>query len=667
MLQKTDRKRLLILALVLFGLFSILIGQFFKLQIIEGEKWLKEGRKQHYFYVKEPFLRGSFFSNTTIKKGHPQKEQRLVIDVEKFHLYIDPDNIPEENREEIANHLLSILNLSSEEQKNLRPQFDIKSRSRKLAMWLDKDIKDAILEWWNPYAREREIPRNALFFVNDYQRSYPFGKLLGQVLHTIQLNKDEVTKRAWPTGGLELQFDPFLQGKQGKRRLMRSPRNSIEIGEVISEPEHGADVYLSINHYLQAIAEEELAKGVKKSKAAGGWAVMMNPYTGEILALAQYPFFYPSDYKNYFNDPLLIEHTKIKAATDANEPGSIMKALTLTTALLANEELRAKGQKELFNPEEKFDTSNMSFPGRSKPIKDTHFHHFLNFNMAIQKSSNVYPARMVERIINRLGKEWFRNNLQNTFGLGTKTNLEIPAESNGVLPTPGKKHPNGTFEWSTQTPFIIAFGHNIQVTSLQILRAYSIFANGGYLVDPTLIRKIVKTHKDGTQEILVDNTTEERIKAFPKVISPEIIDRLKYALQFVTKPGGTSRRADVPGYSEMGKTGTAEKAENGHYSKSKYVSSFVGFTPAKDPAFVLIVTIDEPWYGYIPGLGLNHHGGTCCAPVFREIAKRSLEYLGIPPDDPFGYPIGDPRYNPEKANWVKETRQLQEMYEKWNN
>jgi cell division protein FtsI (penicillin-binding protein 3) len=344
-----------------------------------------------------------------------------------------------------------------------------------------------------------------------------------------------------------------------------------------------------------------------------------------------------------------------------------MKALTATTALLANVELKARGQKELFNPEEKFDTSNMSFPGRSKPIKDTHFHHFVNLDIAIQKSSNVYPARMVERIINRLGTDWFRSTLQKTFGIGVKTNLEIPAESCGVLPMPGKKHPNGTFEWSTPTPFCIAFGHNLQVTSLQILRAYAIFGNGGYLVDPTLVRKIVKTNSNGEQDILVDNTSGERIKQFPKVLPDDVVKRMKQALKYVTKPGGTSRRADVPGYTELGKTGTAEKAVNGAYSKSQYVSSFVGFTPVDKPAFVLVVTIDEPWYGYIPGLGLNHHGGTCCAPVFREISKRALEYLGIPPDDPFGYPIGDPRFDPQKADWAKETRLLQEMYQKWNN
>lgn len=663
MTENKDRNRLLWLAIGIFLLFSLLIAQFYKIQIAEGDKWTKEARKQHFFLVKEPFLRGTFFSNTSIKKGHPEKPQRFVIDVEKYHLYIDPYSIPYENRDEISNYLMSLLDLSVEEQVQFRDQFDKQSRSRKLAMWLDQEMNDAVMQWWLPYAREHGIPRNALFFVTDYQRSYPFGKLLGQVLHTVQNNKDEETKQALPTGGLELQFQHYLQGKQGKRRLMRSPRNSLETGEIISYPEHGADVHLTINHYLQAIAEEEIAKGVKKSKGKAGWAVMMDPNTGEILALAQYPFFNPPEYKYYFNDPLMIEHTKVKALTDANEPGSIMKPCTLFISFMANEELARRGEKPLFSPDEKIATSNGHFPGRNKPITDTHHHNFLNMNMALQKSSNIYVARLVERIINRLGKEWYRDILHDKLGFGKKTGIELPAESRGMLPTPGKKHPNGTFEWSTATPFSMAFGHNIQVTSLQILRVYAMFANGGFSVDPTLIRKITKITETGETQIVFDNTVKkEKIQ----LLKPEIVNDVVKAMKYSTKPGGTARRADIPGYSEAGKTSTAKKIVNGTYSETQYIATFVGFAPVENPVFVLLVAIDEPEYGYIPGLGKNHNGGTCCAPVFREIGKRTLEYLGIAPDDPYGYPVGDPRYNPEKADWIKETRRLQEIYETWN-
>lgn len=667
MTNSTDRKRLLILAIGIFSLFSLLIAQFFRIQILEGEKWTQIAEKQHFLVLKEPFQRGRFISNASIKQGHSEEPQSFVIDVKKFHLFIDPKSIPPKHRNPISKHLLSLLNLKVNERLEFRKQFIRKSRSRKLAMWLDQATRDVILEWWSPYSKRYKIPRNALFFVNDYQRSYPFGKLLGQVLHTIQSNKDESTAQALPTGGLEFFFNSYLKGKQGKRRLMRSPRNAFETGEVVTHPQNGADIYLTINHYLQAIAEEEIAKGVKKCKARSGWAVMMDPRTGEILALAQYPFFYPPEYHFYFNNPMLTEQTRVKAITDAFEPGSVMKPITLASALKANEILREKKQKAIFSPQDKMATSDGRFKGRGKPLKDTHLHYFLNMNMALQKSSNVYVARLVEAIVDRLGKEWYRNTLMNSFGLGLKTGIELPAESCGLLPTPGKKHPNGTMEWSAGTPYTIAMGHNVQVNSLQLARAYAIFANGGYLIHPKLVRKIVRTLPNGTEEVILDHTKSDWKQNAVRVLNEEITVLVTLSMKYTTKHGGTASRANVWGYTEAGKTGTANKIVNGKYSETKYCATFIGFTPVKNPAFVLLVTMDEPEYGFIPGVGKNHHGGNCSAPVFREIASRSLQYLGIPPDDPHGYPVGDPRYDPEKADWIPETRRLQEMYETWNN
>ena len=309
-------------------------------------------------------------------------------------------------------------------------------------MFLDKEKRDEVQLWWRAYAKQRRIPANAMYFVTDYQRSYPFGKLLGQVLHTVQNIKDEKTMQALPTGGMELYFNKYLKGRQGKRRLMRSPRNSLETDEVMASPQNGADIYLTINHCLQAIAEEELAKGVKKCKAKSGWAVMMDPFTGEILALAQYPYFYPAEYQNYFKDPDLIDRTRVKAIADANEPGSVMKAITIAIALKANKILKARGEKEIFDPQEKMPTSNCHFIGR-KNLTDTHFHSFLNLDLAIQKSSNIYVARLVEKIVARFGPEWYKKQLHEAFGLGEKTHIELPGENLGLVPTPGKKHPNG--------------------------------------------------------------------------------------------------------------------------------------------------------------------------------------------------------------------------------
>ncbi len=662
MIKLYYHRRLLIVGLVLFTLFSLLIYQFFNLQVVEGEKWSQIAKRQHYFVVKEPFHRGAFWSNTTIKKGHPENPLRFVFDIQKFHLYVDPLAIPEKDRLPISSMLAANLRLSRTEQSRLNEHFARKSHSRKLLSWLDYDQKEAILQAWRLYARRHKLPGNALYFVSDFQRSYPFGKLLGQVLHTVQAQRDEKTNQPAPTGGLELVFDPVLRGKQGKRVLKRSPRHSFETGQVIALPENGADVFLTINHYLQAIAEEEIEKGVKRCQAKCGWAVMMEPKTGEILAFAQYPFFYLSRYADYFNDAEKIEHTKLKGVTDAVEPGSVMKPITIALALMANKELEKKGEKRLIDPEEMIPCFDGYFPGRSQPLHDTHRHNYLNLNLAMQKSSNIYFARIAQRIVERMGNRWYRESLQNVFGLGLKTGVELPSESAGVVPTPGKLHLNGAPEWSGSTPYSLAMGHNIQTTTLQMLRAIAVLANGGVLVEPTVLRKVVTSN----QEVLDDHTRPERLEKFPRTLDPTIASRVVKAMKYSTKLGGSGNRADIWGYSEAGKTGTANKIINGAYSRNKHVASFIGFAPADKPEFILMVVMDEPACRYIPGVGNNHHGSVAAAPVFKEIGKRTLEYLGVAPDDPHGYPRNDPRYDEKFGDWVKETRQLQEIYEKWN-
>lgn len=657
------RIRLVSLQLFLILLFSLLLARFYILQVEENEKWLKIANRQHYFTIQEPAKRGVFYSNATLRGHHPAKPHPFVVDIEKFHLHIDPLSFPAQVKEEMTEQLSTLLALSTKERTHLSSQFNKKSRNRKLCMWLGKEQQESILTWWRPYAKKNKIPHNALFFVTDYQRSYPFGHLLGQVIHTIRGCKDQ--NQVMPTGGAELYFDAYLKGTPGKRRLMRSPRNSFEMGEVIETPVRGADVYLTIDHHLQAIVEQELERAVKKSKAKAGKAVMMNPKNGEILAIAHYPFFNPGQYQVYFNDPELLVHAQLGAVVDALEPGSVMKPFTVCSALLANDELAARGQKPIFDPSEKTATSNGKFPGRSRPLVDTHLHRFLNMSMAMQKSSNIYMGRLTEKIVSTLGGAWYRAVLQERFGFGKRTGIEFPAESPGVLPVIGKRHANGSLEWSTSTPFSLAMGYNLQVNGIQLLRAYAVLANGGYLVQPTLIRGIVGEDREGKEVVFVDNSSADRVKSFPRVLSKQIVDEVVQAMKYTTKPGGSAAKAEIYGYTEAGKTSTTKKIVNGAYADT-YRASFVGFVPVTDPAFVLFVMMDEPSYGYIPGIGKTHHGGTATAPVFAKIAKRSLAYLGVAPDDPYGYPNGDPRSDRSKADWVTEAKVLQQHYEEWN-
>ncbi|MCX6989025.1 MAG: penicillin-binding protein 2 [Chlamydiae bacterium] len=661
-----NRRRLVWLALWVTFLFCLLIIQFYRIQIIDGDKWTKKALAQHHLTLVEPCKRGTFYANTSVKKGHPEVLRPLVVDVPKFHLFVDPKSIPSHLKPSIVSAISSILHCKKEDSKKITGHLSKESRNRKVLMWLSRDKRNAIDLWWMDFAKAHKIPRNAIYFLQDYKRSYPFGKLLGQILHTVREDKDPITHQHIPTGGLELVFDRYLQGKEGKRILLRSPKHSLDTGRLIAAPENGSDIILTINDYIQAIAEEEIAKAVKKANAKSGWAIMMDPRTGEIFAWAQYPFFDPSQYKGYFNDIRLSEYTKVQAITDPYEPGSTMKPITMAICLQANEELRKQGKPPIFNPKEKIATANGYFPGRSTPIRDTKLHHFLNMDMAIQKSSNIYMARMVQRVIDALGNAWYRNALQNIFGYGIKTGIELSSESSGLLPTPGKKHPNGSLEWSVPTPFSLSFGHNLLVSSLQMLRSYAILCNGGFDVQPTLIKQIIRTQPDGSYKVIEDHVSPEKVQGYQRLLEQSISDEIVRVMKYITKPGGSAPKADIYGYTEGGKTSTSEKIVNGVYSRTNHISTFIGFAPVKNPRFVMLIAIDEPEHKFIPGIGKNYMGGACAAPVFAEIGARTLQYLGVEPDDPCGYAPGDPRRDAEKADWVKEAAILQKTYLDWN-
>lgn len=195
-----------------------------------------------------------------------------------------------------------------------------------------------------------------------------------------------------------------------------------------------------------------------------------------------------------------------------------------------------------------------------------------------------------------------------------------------------------------------------------MLRAFAVFPSGGYLVEPTLIRKIVRG-----DEVLVDHTQP---RSFKQVMSEESVKEVVKAMKYSTKPGGTGRLAALSGYTEAGKTGSAEKIVGGIYSKKKHISSFIGFAPANfDPEanpIVLIVSIDEPAPIILENGIKGYLGGRCAAPVFQQMMRKTFEYLGVPKDDPYGYPVGDPRYDPAKADWMSEVHLLKEMYDRWN-
>lgn len=652
-----DRKKLVVVAVSIFILFGILLVQFFKIQVLEGEKWAQKARAQHQIIVSEAFKRGVFYSNGHLSKIHNDPSEALVVDLPMFHLYLDPDAIIVQAKEKMIEILPSFIDCEKEK---IEEEIFKKSRSRKIAAWISHEKKEEIEKWWYPFAKSERLPHNALYFVQDFKRCYPYGKLLGQVLQTVREEKNAQTHQAIPTGGLEYYFDKYLQGKEGKRRLLRSPKFPLDRGDIIEPPYDGCDIYLTIHHHVQAIVEEEIEKGVLAAKAKAGWAAVMDADTGDMLAIAQYPFFYPADYKSYYSDAAKMECTKVKAITDCFEPGSIIKPISFAIALKANKERALYGHKLIFDPEQKVDLRKIPLPGRKNPMKDIVKSTYLNMNMALQKSSNIYAADIIQKVVAQFGESWYRKQLQEIFGLGVKTDIELPSESAGFLPTYGKHYSNGRPQWSVPTPGCLAIGYNLLVNTIQVLRAYAVLGNGGYKVQPSLIKKIVN---HSTQEVIYerDPLTEREL-----VLDIDIIDRVIEGMKYVTKPGGTAFRGDIPGFTEVGKTSTSEKIEKGVYAKDKNTAVFAGFTPAKGAKLVILVAIDEPCSSPAPGITGMQFGGKCAAPVFKAIGSRCLQYLGEMPDDPYGYQKTDPRYKPGKADMSVEVKSLQQLFEAWN-
>ena len=632
----------------LIFLFSLLIVHYYKIQVIDHEKWLKIANQQHYLVVKEPFHRGKIFC----RAENDEKKSCMAMDVLSYHIFINPLAIKEEYKIEMIEFLSKHL-----DKKKVDDNFYKKSRWRKIGDYISLQKKIDIQKWWNGYAKDHKIDRNCLSFVKDYKRSYPNGHLLGQILSTVYKDRDETNGNAIPIAGIEKTFHKHLQGRVGTTYLMRSPKYTIDDLRMDELKKNGSDVYLTIHQQLQSICEEELMKGVIKVKGKSGVAMMADPYTGEIIAIAQYPFYSPERYFQYCSSKDEQDKVNPKAVTDCFEPGSIMKAITMAIGLHANEKLALKGESPIFCPYEMIDTKNTSFKGRSRPLKDIRDHKYLNMFLAIQRSSNIYPARIIERVLTNLGPKWYSSQLEEIFGFGKKTGIEVPYENTGMIPNYGKAYANGKKQWSSSTPYSLAIGYNILVNVAQMVKAYCVFANGGYLVDLTLLDKIVDREGD---EIIYSKNKGKR------VLSKNISDTVLRSLKYTTKSGGSACLADIPGYSEAGKTSTTEKIVDKMYSKDTHTSSFIGIAPTKNPKFVLMVVVDEPKKEYIEGFGTTHFGGKCAAPIFREIGKRSLSLLGVPYDDPYGFSSKDPRTVKDKADWYNETIYLNSIYDKWN-
>ncbi len=425
-----------------------------------------------------------------------------------------------------------------------------------------------------------------VFFEDVPIRDYPKG-VLGA--HVIGYANFEGAGSA----GIEQRMNSKLQGvaglrisqKDGRRHEIYS-RRTVDI-----DPKPGADVYLTLDQQIQHFAEVALDNLMAKYHPKAAWAIVQNVRTGEILAMASLPTF---DLNRFSTAPA--EWMRNRAINYTYEPGSTFKAMIIASALDCGA-VRAT---------DIFDCENGAWFYGGKILHDSHPEGLLSVADIIKKSSNIGAAKVAIR----MGEQKVHQSMR-AFGFGDRSGIDLPGEDAGIVWK--------TDRWSKLSISRIAMGHEVLVTSMQILNAVNTIANDGVRMKPFVIRKVV-------------NSAGETISApQPEVLSrpirPETAKEMRRLLARVTQPGGTATKAAIPGYLVGGKTGTAQKVnlEEGGYYASKFVSSFVGFLPVENPAISIIVVADEPQEN-------GHYGGTVCAPYFREIADQTVRYLRIPPE-----------------------------------
>ncbi len=429
-----------------------------------------------------------------------------------------------------------------------------------------------------------------VIFENKTKRFYPKNKLVANILGFINVDSGKVV----PEGGIERVVNTNVTPTESVSEIERTRKGLRLSGEEekMKAVQDGNNVYLTISEPIQMIVEDELDKLMEKYNPEAAYAVMVDPFTGNIIAMAQRPTFDPNDRTHM--DP---KAWRNRITEDSFEPGSIMKSTVVAAALDLG----------IVTPTTKIDCEggHWLFCGKILSEAAGHGHDIISVTQIIQVSSNIGTGK--------IGVMMGKNNVYDTirkFGFGQKTGIPLKPEAVGSILKLEK--------WDGLTVSRYPIGQTFTVTPLQMVRAYCALANGGKLME---LRLIDRQKNPATGEELKMEILSPLGNIFKRPgTHQEIVDMMK----LVTKKGGTAEKAAVKGYEVAGKTGTAQKLVNGVYSNNLHVASFIGFVPADNPAFVLLVTVDEPKGAY--------YGGVVAAPAFSHIAKKALRVMNVPPE-----------------------------------
>ncbi|MFG0294887.1 MAG: peptidoglycan D,D-transpeptidase FtsI family protein [Maioricimonas sp. JB045] len=428
--------------------------------------------------------------------------------------------------------------------------------------------------------RELGLPAESWGFRNEFRRYYPQGRLAA---HVVGLRGIDNVGR----GGVEEQFDERLRGKDGIRTLVRDARGYVldVLEEVTRPPRHGARVVLTLDSVIQLYVEQQLDVVMDEWKPLSASAIVVDPASGDILAMASRPTYDP-------NHPAEIpdDAWRNAAVSDVYEPGSTIKPFVVSWAL----------QGGLVQRDEQIDCEYGVYRMGRRILHDHHSYGMLSLVDVLAKSSNIGMAKIGERLTNRGLHEALT-----AFGFGRPVGVELPGEVAGTL--------RPLREWNGYSTGSIPMGHELGATPLQVISAYAILANGGTMVSPHLL--LITDEDETSQYVVVAPVVSEKTARW--MVSEPMVEVVRR---------GTGRRAQLDGYTVFGKTGTAQKIdpETGGYSHDRHFCSFVGGAPADDPRVLVIVTVNEPT------VGSNHGGGSVAAPAAAEILRRTLIYLRVP-------------------------------------
>jgi cell division protein FtsI (penicillin-binding protein 3) len=551
--------RMLVVKIGILAFFLIIVFKLIDIQVLKAAIYKDLAARQHQSEVTLPAERGII----TDRNGHV-----LVSNTSLMALGADPKMVAEGGSEnDIVKRLARAFD---------RPESVYRSKlgdEEKRFVYLERRANPEVVR------RTRPEELKGIVVINEPERLYSYDRVAGALLGFTTIDGRGVS-------GVELELDSLLRGCDGKVIMQRDGhgrrRSSVDYPRI--EPVNGASVELTIDIDVQSIAEEELRRGVEKYKAQSGLVVMLDPATGEVLALATYPTTQPAE-----RSMLIPDDQRIRAITDMYEPGSVFKIVTAAAAL----------DDKLVRPEQKFNAEQGMYRillpnGKLRQeITDTHKHGLITFQEAMEVSSNIVMAKVSDIV----GAERLYTRAR-SFGFGTETGIGLPGEVRGEL-----KRPSG---WSGTTLNTMAYGYEVGVTPLQIAAAYGAVANRGGLMKPFIVRRVVNANGD----VLV----ETRPQLVRNVVTNQPAETLTKFFRGVVERG-TGKEAGVTGFPVAGKTGTSRKFVDGRYVPGSYIASFVGFFPADAPAAVCLVMLDNP-------RDQSYTGGLVSAPIFKAIAQK---------------------------------------------